>query len=101
VQASYVGFKWVASHKILDPRLGVSSTTKAGTSEKESTCILSFVHPNVHVFTCSSFMWLGIHASMEEFTWFLYVNTPLVIESHNLFPRGQKDAQNSLLIHAN
>jgi hypothetical protein len=71
------------------------------TSEKESTCILPLVHPNVDVITCSSFMWLEIHASAEEFTWFLCVCTPLVIESHNLFPRGQKDAPNSLIIHAN
>jgi hypothetical protein len=46
-------------------------------------------------------MWLEIHASMEEFTLFLYVRMPLVIASHNLFPRGQKDALTSLLIHAN
>jgi hypothetical protein len=57
------------------------------TSEKDSTCISPFVHPNVHVITCSSFMWPEIHASAEEFTWFLYVRTPLVIASHNLFPR--------------
>jgi hypothetical protein len=38
---------------------------------------------------------------MEEFTLFLYVRMPLVIASHNLFPRGQKDALTSLLIHAN
>jgi hypothetical protein len=37
-------------------------------------------------------MWLEIHASTEESTLFLYVRTPLVIASHNLFPRGQKDA---------
>jgi hypothetical protein len=71
------------------------------TSEKESTCILPFVHPNEHVITCSSFMWLEIHASTEEFTLFLYVRTPLVIASHNLFPRGQEDALTSHLIHAN
>jgi hypothetical protein len=46
-------------------------------------------------------MWPEMHASAEEFTWFLYVLTPLVIASHNLFPRGQKDALTSLLIHAN
>jgi hypothetical protein len=40
-------------------------------SEKESTCILPFVHPNKHVITCPSFMWLEIHAYMEEFTLFL------------------------------
>jgi hypothetical protein len=71
------------------------------TSEKDSTCISPFVHPNVHVITCSSFMWPEMHASTEEFTWFLYVRTPLVIASHNLFRRGQKDALTSLLIHAN
>jgi hypothetical protein len=42
-----------------------------GTSEKDSTCISPFVHPDVHVITCTSFMWLEMHASMEEFTWFL------------------------------
>jgi hypothetical protein len=42
-----------------------------------------------------------MHASAEECTWFLYVRTPLVIESHNLVPRGQKDALSLLLIHAN
>jgi hypothetical protein len=57
--------------------------------------------PNKHVITCSSFIWLEIHASTEEFTLFLYVCTPLVTASHNLFPRGQKDALTSLLIHAN
>jgi hypothetical protein len=50
-------------------------------------------------------MWLEIHASTEEFTFFLYlrtyVRTSLVIASHNLFPRGQKDALSSLLIYAN
>jgi hypothetical protein len=71
------------------------------TSEKDSTCISAFVHPNVHVMTCSSFMWPEMHASAEEFTWFLYVRTPLVIASHNLFPRGKKDALTILLIHAN
>jgi hypothetical protein len=71
------------------------------TSEKDSTCISPFVHPNVHVITCSSFMWPEMHASAEAFTWFLYVRTPLVIASHNLFPRGQKDSLNTLLIHAN
>jgi hypothetical protein len=70
-------------------------------SEKDYTCISPFVHPNVHVITCSSFMWLEMHASTEEFTWFLYVRTPLVTASQNLFPRGQKDALTSLLIHAN
>jgi hypothetical protein len=44
---------------------------------------------------------LEMHASTEEFTWFLYVRTPLVTASHNLFPRGQEDALTSLLIHAN
>jgi hypothetical protein len=71
------------------------------TSVKESTCILPFVHPNKHVIPCSSFMWMEIHASTEEFTLFLYVCTPLVTASHNIFPRGQKDALTSLLIHAN
>jgi hypothetical protein len=71
------------------------------TSEKESTCILPFVHPNEHVITCSSFMWLEIHASTEEFTLFLYVRTSLVIASHSLFPHGQKDALTTHLIHAN
>jgi hypothetical protein len=66
-------------------------------SEKDSTC----VHPNVRVITCYSFMWPEMHASAEEFTWFLYVRTPLVIASHNLFPRGQKDSLTTLLIHAN
>jgi hypothetical protein len=70
------------------------------TSEKESTCISPFMHPNKHVITCSSFMWLEIHASTEEFTLFLYVRTPLVTAYHNLFPCGQKDALTSLLIHA-
>jgi hypothetical protein len=37
-------------------------------------------------------MWPEMHASAEEFTWFLYVRTPLVITSHNLFPHGEKDA---------
>jgi hypothetical protein len=46
-------------------------------------------------------MWLEIHTSTEEFTLFLYVHTPLVIASHNLFPRGKKDALTSHLIHAN
>jgi hypothetical protein len=71
------------------------------TSEKDSTCISPFVHPNVHVITCSSSMWPEMHASAEEFTWFLYARMPLVIASHNLFPRGQKDALTLLLIHAN
>jgi hypothetical protein len=70
-------------------------------SEKDSTCISPFVHPNVHVITFSSLMWPEIHASTEEFTWFLYVRTPLVIAYHNLFPRGQKDSLTTLLIHAN
>jgi hypothetical protein len=70
-------------------------------SEKDSTCISPFVHPNVHVITCSSFMRPEMHASTEEFTWFLYVRTPLVIASHNLFPRGQKDSLTTLFIHAN
>jgi hypothetical protein len=69
-------------------------------SEKDSTRISPFVQPNVHVITCSSFMWPEMHASTEEFTWFLYVRTHLVIASHNLFPRGQKDALTTLLIHA-
>jgi hypothetical protein len=46
-------------------------------------------------------MWPEMHASTEEFAWFLYVRTPLVTASHNLFSRGQKDALTSLLIHAN
>jgi hypothetical protein len=71
------------------------------TSEKASTCISPFVHPNVHVITCSSSMWPEMHASTEAFTWSLYVRTPLVTASHNLFPRLQKDALTSLLIHAN
>jgi hypothetical protein len=71
------------------------------TSEKDSTCILPFVHPNMHVITCYSLMWPEMHAFTEEFTWFLYVCTPLVIASHNLFPRGKKDALTTLLIHAN
>jgi hypothetical protein len=58
------------------------------------------MHPNVHVITCSRFMWLEIHASTEEFTLVLYACTPLLTASHNLFPRGQKDAPTSLLIHA-
>jgi hypothetical protein len=78
-----------------------TTTEPPSTSEKESTCILPFVHPNKHVITCSIFMWLEIHASTEEFPLFLYVRTPLVIASHNLFPRGQKDALTSHLIHAN
>jgi hypothetical protein len=78
-----------------------SQKFQQGTSEKDSTCISPFVHPNVHVITCSSFMWPEMHASTEEFTWFLYVRMPLVIASHNLFPRGQKDALTTLLIHAN
>jgi hypothetical protein len=41
------------------------------TSEKDSTCISPFVHPNEHVITCSSSMWPEMHASAEEFTWFL------------------------------
>jgi hypothetical protein len=43
-------------------------------------------------------MWLEIHAPKEEFTLFLYVRTPLVSASHNLFLGGQKDALTSLLI---
>jgi hypothetical protein len=31
----------------------------------------------------------------------LYLCMPLVIASHNLFPRGEKDALTLLLIHAN
>jgi hypothetical protein len=69
-------------------------------SEKESTCILPFVHRSVHVITCSSFMWLEIHASTKEFTCFFHVRTSLVTESPTLFSRGQKDVPNSLLIHA-
>jgi hypothetical protein len=38
------------------------------TSEKDSTCISPFVHTNMHVITCSSFMWPEMHASAEEFT---------------------------------
>jgi hypothetical protein len=73
-----------------------------GSSEKDSTCILPFVHPNVPVITCSSYMWPEMHVSPEEFTWFLYdVRTPLVIASHNLLSRRQKDALTLLLIHAN
>jgi hypothetical protein len=78
-----------------------TSTDPPPTSEKDSTCISPFVHPNVHVITCSSLMWPEMHASADEFTWFLYVRTPLVIASHNLFPCGEKDALTSLLIHAN
>jgi hypothetical protein len=59
------------------------------------------MHPNVHVIPWSSSMWPEMHASAEEFTWFLYVRTPLVIESHSLFPHGEKDALTLLLIHAN
>ena len=70
-------------------------------SEKDSTCISPFVHPNVHFITCYSFMWPEMHASTEEFTWILCVRTPLVIASHNLFPRGQKDSLTTPLIHAN
>jgi hypothetical protein len=70
-------------------------------SEKDSTCISPFVHPNVHVITCYSFMWPEMHASTEEFTWFLYVRTSLVILFHYLFPRGQKDSLTTLLICAN
>jgi hypothetical protein len=70
-------------------------------SENDSTCISPFVHPNVHVITCYSFMWPEMHASTEAFTWFLYVRTPLVIASHNLFPRVHKDSLTTLLIHAN
>jgi hypothetical protein len=76
-------------------------TRLLGPSEKDSTCISPFVHPNVHVITCSSFMWPEMHASTEEFIWFLYVRTPLVIASHSLFPRAQKDALTTFLIHAN
>jgi hypothetical protein len=65
------------------------------TSEKDSTCIPPFVHPNVRVITCSSFMWPGIHAFTEEFTLFLYARTPLVTASHNILPRGQKDTPTS------
>jgi hypothetical protein len=46
-------------------------------------------------------MWPEMHASAEEFTWLLYVRTPLVVASHNLFPRGEKDTLTLLLIHAN
>jgi hypothetical protein len=47
-----------------------SSRSGKLSSEKESTCILPFVHPNVHVITCSGYMWLERHASIEEFTCF-------------------------------
>jgi hypothetical protein len=46
-------------------------------------------------------MWLEMHASAEAFTWFYSYERPLVTASHNLFPREQKDALASLLIHAN
>jgi hypothetical protein len=46
-------------------------------------------------------MWPEMHASAEEFTWSLYVRTPLVIASHNLFLRGEKDTLTLLLIHVN
>jgi hypothetical protein len=77
-----------------------AANPKPYTSEKESTRISLFVHPSVHVITCSSSMWLEIHASTEEFTCFFHVRTPLVTESQTLFSRGQKDAPISLLIHA-
>ena len=70
------------------------------TSEKESTCILPFVRPSVHVITCSIFTRLEIHASSEEFTCFFHVHTSLVTESQTLFSRGQKNAPNARLIHA-
>jgi hypothetical protein len=64
------------------------------------------MHFAIRAFKCAcnymlQFMWLEIHASTEAFTWFLYISTPLATESHNLFSRGQKDAPNSLSIHAN
>jgi hypothetical protein len=91
---------WLA----IDKEEGSSTQFEAGTvttSEKDSTCISPFVQPNVHVTTCSSSMWPEMHASAEAFTWFLWVRTPLVIASHNIFPRGEKDALTLLLIHAN
>ncbi len=33
-------------------RIGFKFEMKFGTSEKESTCVLPFVHPNVRVITC-------------------------------------------------
>jgi hypothetical protein len=86
----------VAHNKVIDTASAVEAT-----SEKDSTCISPFVHPNVHEITCSSSMWPEMYASAEAFTWFLYVRTPLVIASHNLFPPGKKDALTLLLIHAN
>jgi hypothetical protein len=50
---------------------------------------------------CACNYMLQFYVAGNAFTWFLYVRTPLVIASHNLFPRGQKDALTSLLIHAN
>jgi hypothetical protein len=86
------------------PMTQISEVT-TNASEKDYTCISPSVHPNVHVITCSSFMWLEIHASTEAFSWFLYVrtyvHTPLVTASHNLFPRGQKDVLTSFWIHGN
>jgi hypothetical protein len=69
-------------------------------SEKESTCILPFVHPKVHVITCSSSTRLLMHASTEEFTWFSYVRTRLVPRSYVRFPRPQKASPNAHLFHA-
>ncbi len=69
------------------------------TSEKESTCISPFVHPKVHVITCSSSTRLLIHASTEEFTWFSYVRTRLVPRSYVRFPRPQKASPNAHLFH--
>ena len=68
-------------------------------SEKESTCISPFVHPKVHVITCSSSTPLLIHASTEEFTWFSYVRTRLVPRSYVRFPRPQKASPNAHLFH--
>jgi hypothetical protein len=79
----------------------VVSSANPATSEKESTRISPFLHPNVHVITCSSFIWLEIHASMDKSTWFLYVRTPLATDSHNLFPRVQINTPHSPLFLAN
>jgi hypothetical protein len=62
---------------------------------------LTAKQPLLSTITCYSSMWPEMHTSTEEFTWFLYVRKPLVIASHNLFPRGQKDSLTTLLIHAN
>jgi hypothetical protein len=98
---SLVAQKMVASDMAAGFGLIEVGGVAVDTSEKDSTCISPFVHPNVHVITCSSFMWPEMHASTEAFTLFLYIRTPLVTASHNLFPRGQKVALTSLLIHAN